>query len=203
MQRASRPASTRAGCTARPSRGLHTPSYDQAPHQRWIREECVQFTREQLKRKYQTEAGFDPTPHINRALAPNQPSSSVMGGDVDPASLSSHLDLVAKWRASRNRLADLKARLNRCPPSVQNPMRRLLQPAVEKELGACIRGRREYHCSQTGRRPVRPCYICVGSTIKMYVQSLFSADDYLEIMRTATSAPPKKPSKNPSLPRLG
>ena len=44
------------------------PSYDKAPHQRWIREECVQFTLEQLKRKYQTEAGFDPTPHIKKIL---------------------------------------------------------------------------------------------------------------------------------------
>ena len=78
----------------------------------------------------------DKTIQRNRMAAPGQPSTSVMDGDLDVTSLDGHVSIVAHYRASRNRLADLKARLNRCPPSVQNPMRRLLRPAVEKEARA-------------------------------------------------------------------
>ena len=59
---------------------------------------------------------------------------NVMCGDVDInlASLDD-TDLVAHFRGARNRLDSLKKQLNACPPSMQNPMRRLLKPAVERE----------------------------------------------------------------------
>ena len=60
---------------------------------------------------------------------------TVRGDDAHLADLSPD-DLIARYRNSRNRLASLKEQLSRCPPSVQNPMRRLMLPAVEREARA-------------------------------------------------------------------